>query len=171
MKQTMKADAATAKTTAITNAELVAIQALRGYFEGYLEASALAILFNLSMREKEQKKFKEYVKYVSELTNGFETPISDLTNGFETPHTVAYEKTTDFEIISEWVKFVSEYYTGNNKSEELCNFIFSDNSNIINSKQIVSDWLEEFAADMRVKIENVTVSFGRKFVYVTGYNY
>lgn len=159
MKQTMKADAATAKTTAITNAELVAIQALRGYFEGYLEASALAILFNLSMREKEQKKFKEYVKYVSELTNGFETP-----------NKVAYEKTANDEIMWEWGKFVSEHYTGNNKSE-VYDFYFSDNSNIINSKQIVSDWLEEFAADMRVKIENVTVSFGRKFVYVTGYNY
>lgn len=170
MKQTMKADAATAKTTAITNAELVAIQALRGYFEGYLEASALAILFNLSMREKEQKKFKEYVKYVSELTNGFETPISDLTNGFETPHTVAYENTTNDEIMWEWGKFVDEHYTGNNKSE-VYDFYFSENSNIINSKQIVSDWLEEFAADMRVKIENVTVSFGIKFVYVTGYNY
>ena len=49
-------------------------------------------------------------------------------------------------------------------------FIFSDNSNIIDNKQIVSEWLEEFAADMRVKIEKVQVGFGRKFVYVTGYS-
>ena len=98
--------------------------------------------------------------------------VSDLTNGFETPHTVAYKKTTNDEIMWAWGKFVDEHYTGNNKSE-LYDFYFDfdDNSNIINSKQIVSDWLEEFAADMRVKIENVTVSFGRKFLYVTGYNY
>lgn len=158
MKQSMKADAATANTTAITNEELVAIQALRGYFEGYLEASALAILFNLSMREKEQKKFKEYVDYVS-----------DLTNGFETPNKVAYVKTTDYEIMLEWGKFVNEHYTGNNKSE-LYDFVFSDNSNIITQKEIVSDWLEEFSADMRVKIENVTVSFDRTLLYVTGYS-
>lgn len=159
MKQSMKADAATAKKTATTNAELVAIQALRGYFEGYLEASALAILFNLSMREKEQKKFKEYVEYVS-----------DLTNGFETTHTVDYDPTDNYEIMWEWGEYVDKHYTGNNKSE-VYDFYFSDNSNIIDKKQIVSEWLEEFAADMRVNIEIVTVSFGRKFVYVTGYNY
>lgn len=159
MKKSMKADAATAKTTAITNTELVAIQALRGYFEGYLEASALAILFDLSMREKEQKKFKEYVEYVS-----------DLTNGFETQHTVEYNTTDNYEIMWAWRKFVDEHYTGNNKSE-VYDFYFSDNSNIIDKKQIVSEWLEEFAADMRVNIEIVTVSFGRKIVYVTGYNY
>lgn len=159
MNKNLKADAATANITAITNTELVAIQVLRGYFEGYLEASALAILFNLSMREKEQKKFKEYVEYVS-----------DLTNGFETPHTVEYNTTDNYEIMWAWGKFVDEHYTGNNKSE-VYDFYFSDNSNIIDKKQIVSEWLEEFAADMRVNIEIVTVSFGRKFVYVTGYNY
>jgi hypothetical protein len=154
----LKADAATAKTTAITNAELVAIQALRGYFEGYLEASALAILFNLSMREKEQKKFKEYVEYVS-----------DLTNGFETPHTVEYHATANDEIMWEWGEYVDKHYKGNNKSE-VYDFYFSDNSNIVDKKQIVSEWLEEFAADMRVKIERVPVSFGRTFLYVTGYS-
>lgn len=154
----LKADAATANKTAITNAELVAIQALRGYFEGYLEASALAILFNLSMREKEQKKLKEYVEYVS-----------DLTNGFETPHTVEYNTTSDDEIMWAWGEYVDKHYKGNNKSE-VYDFYFSDNSNIITQKEIVSDWLEEFAADMRVKIEKVPVGFGRRFLYVTGYS-
>lgn len=158
MKQSMKADAATANTTAITNAELVAIQALRGYFEGYLEASALAILFNLSMREKEQKKFKEYVEYVS-----------DLTNGFETQHTVEYNTTDNHEIMLEWGKYVDKHYTGNNKSE-VYDFYFSDNSNIIDKKQIVSEWLEEFAADMRVKIKTTKDKDGKKSVYVTGYS-
>lgn len=154
------ADAATATTTAITNTQSVVSQVNHFQARGYSEFEAWAIVFNLYMHDKEEKKFKEYVEYVS-----------DLTNGFETPNTVAYEKTTDFEIISDWVEFVSEYYTGNNKSEELCNFIFSDNSNIINSEQIVSDWLEKFAADMFVKIENVTVNYDVKTVYVTGYNY
>lgn len=165
----LKADAATANTTAITNAQSVASQVNHFQARGYSEFEAWGIVFNLSMKDKEEKKFKEYV---SDLTNGFETPISDLTNGFETPHTVAYENTTNDEIMWAWGEFVDEHYTGNNKSE-LYDFYFDfdDNSNIINSKQIVSDWLEEFAADMRVKIEKVPVSFGRKSVYVTGYNY
>ena len=160
-KNYSKADAATAQPTAITNTQSVVSQVNHFQARGYSEFEAWGIVFNLSMKDKEEKKFKEYVEYVS-----------DLTNGFETPNTVAYEKTTDDEIMWAWGKFVDEHYIGNNKSE-LYDFYFDfdDNSNIINSKQIVSDWLEEFAADMRVKIENVTVSFGRKFVYVTGYNY
>lgn len=147
--------------TAITNAQSVVSQVNHFQARGYSEFEAWGIVFNLSMKDKEEKKFKDYVEYVS-----------DLTNGFETPHTVAYENTTNYEIMWEWEKFVDEHYTGNHKSE-LYDFYFDydDNSNIINSKQIVSDWLEEFAADMRVKIEIVTVSFGRKFLYVTGYNY
>ena len=58
------------------------------------------------MAEKEQKKFKEYVEYVS-----------DLTNGFETPHTVEYNTTANDEIMWEWGKYVNKHYTGNNKSE------------------------------------------------------
>lgn len=164
------ADAATATTTANTNAHTTTANTnaqsvlsqvnhfLQG--RGYSEFEAWGIVFNLSMYDEEEKRFKEYVEYVT-----------DLTNGFETPNKVAYEKTTDFEIIHDWIEFVSEYYTDDNKLEELCKFIFSDNSNIINSERIVSEWLEYFAADMRVKIENVTVNYDVKTVYVTGYDY
>lgn len=160
MKQSMKADAATANTTAITNAQSVVSQVNHFQARGYSEFEAWGIVFNLSMKDKEEKKFKEYVEYVS-----------DLTNGFETPHTVEYHTTANDEIMWAWGEFVDEHYTGNNKSE-LYDFYFDfdDNSNIIDKKQIVSEWLEEFAADMRVKIERVPVGFGRKFVYVTGYS-
>ena len=82
-----------------SNAQLVASRVNHFQKRGYSELEALAITFNLSMFEKEQKKFKEYVEFVSELTNGFETP-----------NKVAYEKTTDYTIIYEWVNFLKEHY-------------------------------------------------------------
>ena len=155
-KNYSNADAATVQPTAITNAQSVAYQVNHFQARGYSELEAYAIAFNLSMHDKEEKKFKEYVEYVS-----------DLTNGFETPNKIAYEKSTDFEIISEWAKFLKEYYPA---YEELSETDLVENPNIIKEERIVSEWLEYFAADMRVEIETITTGFGTTSVYAVGYS-
>lgn len=139
-----------------SNAQLVAHRVNHFQKRGYSELEALAIAFNLSIFEKEEKKFKKYVEYVSYLTNGFETP-----------NTVAYEKTCDFEILTEWAKFLLEYYPA---YEELSEADTIDNPNIVTEERIINEHLEYFAADMRVEIETATTDWGTTAIYVVGYS-
>lgn len=139
-----------------SNAQLVASRVNHFQKRGYSELEALAITFNLSMFEKEEKKFREYVEFVSELTNGFETP-----------NKVAYEKTTDYTIIYEWVNFLKEHYPA---YKELSEADTIDNPNIVNEERIINEHLEYFAADMRVEIETITTGFGTTAIYVVGYS-
>ena len=143
-----------------SNAQLVAHRVNHFQKRGYSELEALAIAFNLSMFEKEEKKFKEYVEYVS-----------DLTNGFESTNHIAYNYTTDIEICNQWMEYVDKFCPEYDNMDIIlkCILVY-DSVQTIDSERLIDRWLKYFASELGVKIKTTIDKDGKKSVYVTGYS-
>lgn len=121
----------------------------------------LAETFDEELFEIEQKKFKEYVEYVS-----------DLTNGFESTNHIAYNYTTDIEICNQWMEYVDKFCPEYDNMDTIlkCILVY-DSVQTIDSERLIDRWLKYFASELGVKIKTTTDKDGKKSVYVTGYNY